>query len=391
MDYNFDKILVREGTHSYKWDHRKEVFGTEDVLPLWVADMDFECAKPIVETLKSRANHKNYGYTARPATFYDAIIEWLEGQHGWTVGQKEINVTPGVIPALNLAIREFSNPGDKVIVQPPVYYPFYDVVQKNGRRILLNQLELQEGNYRMDFENLELLLDDPRAKILILCSPHNPVGRVWTKKELKRLGNLCLQHNVLVIADEIHSDLIFEGYTHTPFASISEEFAQQSITCNSPSKTFNLSGLTTAYTIIPNHVNAKRFESMIQNIGLTLTNLFGIEALIAAYKEGEEWYSQLMEYLGENRKFLCEFIHENIPKINPIAPEGTYLVWLDCRELGLESEDLKKFMVENARVGLTDGTKFSPGGDGFQRINIGCSRDILRKALRRIEKAVNLL
>lgn len=388
MEYDFDKLIDRAGTHTYKWGLRKERFGREEILPLWVADMDFECAAPIVEALKDRAAHKNYGYTFIPSTFYDAIREWMQKQFAWNIKQEWINTTTSVTPALNLAVRAFSNPGDKVIVQPPVYYPFYDVVQDNGRQLALNELQLQEGTYKMDFEGLKRLLKDPRVRLLILCSPHNPVGRVWTKSELKKLGDLCIKHDVLVLADEIHSDLVYEGYSHTPFASISDVFAKHSITFNSPHKTFNLPGLKTAYVIIPDRSNFNQFDTTLQNIGIDTPNLFGIEALIAAYKRGEEWYTQMMDYLAGNLKYLMQFVDEHIPGIHVIPPEGTYLVWLDCRDLGLSSDALRKFMIEEAGVGLMDGAKFSPGGDGFQRLNIGCPRKVLRKALKRIEDAV---
>lgn len=391
MKYNFDKLIDRTGTHSSKWDRRKEVFGREDILPLWVADMDFACAQPIVEALKKRASHKNYGYTAYPPEFYSSIVNWMKKHHNWNIERNWINTTPGVIPALSLAIREFSSPGDKVVVQPPTYYPFYEVIKNNGRRVVYNKLKLDDGKYFMDFENLNEVLDDERVKLLILCSPHNPVGRVWTEKELTKLGELCLKHNVMVISDEIHSDHVYEEATHTPFASISEEFAQNSITCNSCSKTFNLSGLKTAYVVIPEPSNFNRFENMLSNIWIGSCNLFGIEALIAAYQEGEEWYNQLMEYLEQNREYVLDYFKEDIPKIEAFKPEGTYLVWLDCRDLGLNQEELNNFMINEARVGLVDGTKFSPGGKGFLRMNIGCPQRMLEKALKRIENAVDNL
>lgn len=387
MKEKFDTLLDRTGTESVKWDLRGERFGKEDVLPLWIADMDFECAEPIVHALKKRVKHKNYGYTFYPSEFYDVIETWMETQHNWEIQEDWIQPTPGVTPALKLAIREFSNPGDKVIVQPPVYYPFYDAVRKNGRQLVLNELVLEDGTYRMNFEQLENQLEDPRTRMFILCSPHNPVGRVWTEEELTKLGNLCIENNVLVIADEIHSDIVFEDYTHIPFASISQEFAKHSITCNAPTKTFNLSGLHTSYTIIPDTVKFNRFSNMVENIGLGI-NLFGIKALIAAYEKGTPWYTQLMEYLEENRDFTLDYVGEQIPGIQPIQPEGTFLVWLDCRELGLDSRELHQFMINEANVGLVNGATFNPGGDGFLRLCIGCPRDFLKKALQNIKQAV---
>lgn len=391
MKYDFNRIPDWKGAHSVKWGRRKSFFGKEDVLPLWIADLDFETARPIAESLEERASHPDYGYTGRPPAFYEAIVNWMRQQHDWPIKKQWIKATPRISPALSLAVRAFSHPGEKVIVQPPVYHPFYEIIETNGRQLVFNHLKLEEGCYQMDFDALASQLQDPSASIFLLCHPHNPVGRVWTRKELTKLGNLCIKHDVLVIADEIHADVVYEGYKHTPFASISDEFAQNSVTCNSPSKTFNLSGLNIGYVIIPDERKRKRFYQMVQKSGLHMLNLFGIEALIAAYTQGREWYEQLIDYLGKNREFLLHFVKENLPGVQLHPPEGTFLGWLNFKKLGLEPTDLREFLVQKAGVGLVDGRKFNPGGDGFQRLNFGCPRKLLKKALRNIKKAVENL
>jgi len=393
MKYNFDEIIDRTDYHSEKWDELKTKFGDipEDVLPMWVADMEFRAPKPVIEAIKKTAEHGIYGYTSRPDSYYQAIIDWMEKRHNWKVKKDWLAFSPGVVPALSIIIRAFTQPGDKVIVQPPVYYPFFRIIENNGCHVVNNPLKLSNRKYFMDYDDLERKIDDPRVKLLILCSPHNPVGRVWQKEELIILGEICLEHKIMVISDEIHADILFKGYKHIPFASISPAFAHHSITCTAPSKTFNLAGLQTSTIIIPNKKYYKTYSNALDSLALDENNVFGLVALEAAYRYGEEWFEQLSSYLNENLEFLMKYFKEKIPKIEVIKPEGTYLVWLDCRQLGLSAKDLNNFMLNKARVALDDGYWFGTEGKGFMRINIAYPRSFLEEGLKRIEEAVNSL
>ncbi len=391
MKYDFDEVIDRTNYHSVKWDELEATFGVKDVLPMWIADMEFRSPKPVIEAIKKAAEHGIYGYTSRPLSYYQAIINWMEKRHNWKVKKDWIAYSPGVVPALSLIIRAFCQPGDKVVVQPPVYYPFFKVIENNGCHVVNNPLKLSNKKYFMDYEDLERKIDDPRVKLLILCSPHNPVGRVWQKEELIILGEICLKHNIIVVSDEIHADILFEGYKHSPFASISPAFAHNSITCTAPNKTFNLAGLQTSTIIIPNKKYYKIYNNALDSLTLDENNVFGLVALEAAYRYGEEWLEQLLSYLNENLGFLTKYFKERIPKIKVIKPEGTYLVWLDCRRLGLSAKDLNNFMIKKARVALDDGYWFGTEGKGFMRINIACPRSFLEEGLKRIERAVNSL
>jgi len=393
MKYNFDEVIDRTNYHSVKWDELKTKFGDipEDVLPMWIADMEFRSPKPVIEAIKKAAEHGIYGYTSRPDSYYQAIIDWMERRHNWKVKKDWLAYSPGVVPALSLIIRAFCQPGDKVVVQPPVYYPFFRVIENNGCHVVNNPLKLSNKKYFIDWEDLERKVDDPRVKLLILCSPHNPVGRVWQKEELIILGEICLKHHIIVVSDEIHADILFKGYRHIPFASISPAFAHNSITCTAPSKTFNLAGLQTSTIIIPNKKYYKIYNNILDSLALDENNVFGLVALEAAYRYGEEWLEQLLSYLNENLKFLMRYFKERIPKIKVIKPEGTYLVWLDCRQLGLSTKDLNNFMIEKAGVALDDGYWFGTEGEGFMRINIASPRSFLEEGLKRIERATNSL
>ncbi len=391
MKYNFDEAIDRTNYHSVKWDELKTKFGDipEDVLPMWIADMEFRSPQPVIEAIKKAAEHGIYGYTSRPLSYYQAIIDWMEKRHNWKVKKDWLVFSPGVVPALSFIIRAFTQPGDKVIVQPPVYYPFFRVIENNGCHVVNNPLKLSNKKYFMDYDDLERKVDDSRVKLIILCSPHNPVGRVWQKEELIILGEICLEHNIIVVSDEIHADILFKGYRHIPFASISPAFAHHSITCTAPSKTFNLAGLQTSSIIIPNKKYCRIYENILDGLALDENNVFGLVALEAAYRDGEEWLEQLLSYLNENLKFLMKYFEERIPKIKVIKPEGTYLVWLDCRQLGLSVKDLNNFMIKKAGVALDDGYWFGTEGEGFMRINIACPRSFLEESLKRIERAVN--
>jgi len=389
MKYNFDEVIDRTNYHSVKWDELETRFGAKDVLPMWVADMEFRSPKPVIEAIKKAAGHGIYGYTSRPDSYYQAIIQWMERRHHWRVKKDWLAFSPGVVPALSFMIRAFTQPGDKVVVQPPVYYPFFKVIENSGCHVVNNPLKLANKKYFMDYDDLERKIDDPRVKLLILCSPHNPVGRVWQKEELIILGEICLEHNIIVVSDEIHADFLFEGNKHIPFASISPAFAHHSITCTAPSKTFNLAGLQTSTIIIPNKKYYKIYENILDGFALDENNVFGLVALEAAYRHGEEWLEQLLPYLNENLEFLMKYFSERIPKIKVIKPEGTYLIWLDCRQLGLNSKDLNNFMIKKAKVALDDGYWFGAEEKGFMRINIACPRSFLEEGLKRIERAVN--
>ncbi|MBN2285292.1 MAG: pyridoxal phosphate-dependent aminotransferase [Tissierellales bacterium] len=380
----FDKIINRKNTNCCKWD----LLG-EDILPLWVADMDFEVCPPIKDALIEVASHGVYGYTLLPDSYYESFMDWQKKRNNWKIEKEWISFSPGIVPAINMLVRALTQTGDKVILQTPVYYPFYKAVINNGAQILKNPLKLVNHQYEMDFDDLEEKAKDPRACLLILCSPHNPVGRVWNKEELERLGNICIKNDVMVISDEIHSDLIYKGYKHIPFSSITKEFSEISISCLSPSKTFNIAGLQISTIVIPNSKIRTKFNNVLENNFLTMPNIFGVKAYEAAYKEGESWLEELMEYLSDNLEFLYEFIEKKLPKVKVIKPQGTYLVWLDFTELKLTKNELKELMLKKAKVFLDEGYIFGAEGEGYERINIACPRSILEEALNRIEKALN--
>jgi cystathionine beta-lyase len=403
MKYDFDAEVDRRDTNSLKWEFIQSeedplkceltdrFFGEDRILPLWVADMDFPSPKPVVDALVARAQHGIYGYTMPTPAFYQAFVRWMQRRHGWEVAPEWICITPGALPALNMLVRAFVPPGDRVLIQPPVYYPFYSAIEDNGAEVALNPLIYEDGRYRMDFGDLEAKCGDPKVKMAIFCSPHNPVGRVWTEDELAHFGQICIDNDVLVVSDEIHSDLIFKGHTFTPFAKVSEAFAQSSITCNAPSKTFNLAGLHTCCIVIPNEELRSAFEGIVESNGMVTVGAFGAVALQAAYDHGEEWLGQLLEYLQGNLEYLEEYVAKHIPQLTVVPLEGTYLVWLDCRRLGLNKSELQQLMLEEARVYLDEGFVFGPEGEGFERMNIACPRAVLAEALERIRQAVEKL
>ncbi len=390
MEYDFDRVIDRRNTDSTKWGFNEKQFGDKDVLSMWVADMDFESPAPVINAIIQRAQHGIFGYAMRPDSYYDSMVEWMRKRHGWEIKREWLANAPGVVNALDLAVHTFTQPGDKIIIQPPVYHPFFTIVRNNGRQLILNPLKLENGRYRMDLHDLERQIDG-RTKVLILCSPHNPVGRVWTKEELAALGELCVRRNILIFSDEIHSDLILRGYKHSPLAMLSKELEQRTLTFIAPSKTFNVPGLGASAVIIPNHRLMTEFKHTLDNFGLELGNVFGTVALETAYRHGEEWLEQLLNYLQGNIDFVLRFIQTRVPKIKVIRPEGTYLLWLDCRELELDNAALRDLFLKKAKVALNEGHTFGTGGDGFMRMNIGCPRSILEEGLKRIERAVNNL
>lgn len=397
MKYDFDQICSRKNTDCLKWDTVQSIFGHEDVIPMWIADMDFPVPQPIIEAIRKRAEHPCYGYTKPGIRVIETVVERIQRKFHWKIEPEWVVFTPGLIPALHFAVRTLTHPGDEVILQEPVYHPFFKAIISSGCQIINNGLKLVGGRYEMDYEDLEskfhsrggmFLTNSSRVKAVILCNPHNPVGRLWDRKELIRMGEIVLRHGAVVIADEIHCEILFKGHRHTPFASISEEFEKNCILCISPSKTFNLAGLEISTVIIPNKKLRDEFSTMRSGI-LPESSLFGYIALEAAYRYGDEWLNQVLEYLQGNLDFMLDYFVNRIPRIKVIQPQGTYLIWLDCRELGMDNLALRSFMREKAKVGLDDGFLFGEGGGGFQRMNIACPRSILVEALGRIEGAVN--
>lgn len=387
MKHDFDEIINRENTGSVKYDARQYYFGTEDVIPMWVADMDFRTPDFITGAMKKRADHPVYGYTIRTDSYHDSVINWMKKRFGWNVHKNHIMYTPGIVSALNLCVMAYTDPGDKVIVQPPVYFPFFSAVTNKDRQLVYNLLVLKNGRYYMDLEDLQKKIDD-KVKMIFLCHPHNPGGSVWTKDELAELGKICLKNNIIIVSDEIHADLVFPPHRHVPFATLSEEIRDITVTCTAPSKTFNLAGLNTSNLIIQNRELMVKFKQIMNRVHVGDGNIFGAVALEAAYDHGGEWLEQLLEYLHGNIDLVDEFITANIPEIKVIRPEATYMIWLDCRELGLEPKQLKDIFVYKAKVGFSDGPTFGPGGEGFQRMNIACPRSIVDEALDRMQKAL---
>jgi cystathionine beta-lyase len=389
MTYNFDEIIDRSGTDCVKYDFRRKYFGKDDVIPMWVADMDFRTPDFIIRALKRRLYHEILGYTLRGDAFNEAIISWLKERHSWLVESNWITFTPGVVPGLSMAVRAFTNPGDKIVVQPPVYTPFFSVVEGNGRQLVYNKLTLRNGRYYMDLEDLRSKMDS-RVKMLILSNPHNPGGMVWTRDELRQLCEFCLEHHILIVSDEIHCDLVFSPFRFTPVASLSDEIAKQVITFMSPSKTFNTAGLSTSFVIIPNESYRQAYSNVLETMHLFIGNLFGLKALEAAYRYGSEWLDQLLDYLKVNRDLVFRYFNENLPVLQVIQPEGTYMSWLDFRGLDMEDKELRKLLIDRAKVGLNDGIAFGAGGRGFMRLNFACPKAVLEEALNRVAEAVKL-
>lgn len=383
----FDRVIDRTGTESMKWAHPRRDLGVPDAIPMWVADMDFEAPPAVVEALKRRAEHGVFGYPLAPPSFFEAAIGWLRRRHGWAVEKTAMAMTPGIVPALNYCVRAFTKPGDPVLVQPPVYHPFYYAIENNGRRTVRNPLRFDGRRYTMDLDDLRTKIDAP-GRMLILCSPHNPVGRVWTRAELEELGRIAVERDLLVLSDEIHHDLVYRGHRHRVFASLSPELAQQTVTCIAPSKTFNIPGLATAAVVVPNPDLLKRFEDEAERSGFDLGQVFGIVGFEAAYSHGDEWLDALLVYLEANVDLLQGFLEERVPGVRLVRPEGTYLALLDCRGLGIEPGGLNDFFLKKAGVYFSDGKIFGDEAAGFVRINFGCPRSVLLEALERVERAI---
>lgn len=380
---DFDQSVDRSGTNSIKWDRFKD----KNALPLWVADMDFKSPEKVIDALVQRAQHGIFGYTSIPDEYFESIKKWYEKRQSWEINTNDIIYTPGVVTAISAGIQGFTKPGDEVIIQPPVYYPFKKTILNNKRKVLNNTLVKTESGYTIDFDDLTKKAKRESAKLLILCSPHNPVGRVWRKEELFRIGQICEENNVKVISDEIHGDLIFDGYKQIPYASVNQEMADHSMICTAPSKTFNIAGLDSSNIIISNDDMKSAYVSILEKNDLTRPNIFGLTGTIAAYEYGEEWLEEVMDYIQDNYRYLLTFLTENLPKVMVNQPEGTYLVWLDFSDYNLTTEALKNKLIEDAKVVLNQGSVFGDGGDGFVRLNLATTRDLLKQALNQIAKS----
>lgn len=395
--YNFDKIINRKGTNCLKYDYAVERGKPADVLPLWVADMDFTVSEEITKSLHAAVDHGIYGYTQPKDAYYNAITNWMEKNHNWKTKREWIMKTPGVVFALGAAVKAFTKPGDAVLIQNPVYYPFTNIIRDNDRRVIDNTLvyekRVTEGKsqYSIDYEDFERKIVQENIKLFILCNPHNPVGRVWNREELQYLGEICLRHHVIVVSDEIHNDFVYPGFEHTVFANVDPRFAEFTVTCTAPSKTFNLAGLQISNIFISNETLREAFQKEIDKTGYDEPNALGAVACEAAYRGGQEWLDQLRAYLLENLNFLRAYLQEKLPQIHLVEPEGTYLVWLDCSELGISGKELDQFIVEKAGLWLDGGAMFGPSGADFQRVNIACPRATLELALDKLKASVDNL
>ena len=389
--YDFDKIIERRGTGAVKTDALKKVYGKEDLIPLWVADMEFETPDFIIEAIRKRLDHPVFGYTVMPEGYWETVKTWIEDHHGWKTETEWMTFIPGIVKGIGMVINALLEKEDKVIIQPPVYHPFRLIPQKNGREVVFNPLkELPDGSYEMDFENLEAVCD-PKCKLLILSNPHNPAGIVWSRETLIKLADFCHSHGITVISDEIHCDMALFGNRHIPFASVSEKAAECSITFGAPSKTFNIAGIVSSYAIVPDEELREKFFKWLEASEMSAAHIFAPIATMAAFKHGENWRQQMLRYLECNIRFVEEYCLKNIPQIRPLRPQASFLVWLDCRKLGLSHEELTDLFVNKAGLALNDGEMFNPGGEGFMRLNIGTPRDILKEAMDKLLDAVTTI
>lgn len=386
----FDKVVERRGTGCYKWDGHALSGIPEDAIPMWVADMDFEIAPQISEAIRNRARHEVYGYTKPTDTYNASVAGWMKRRHDWKIRPEWVVPVPGVVPAVNLAITAFTKPGDGVLIQRPVYHPFANAIAANGRKLVNNPLVLRDGKYSIDIEDFRAKIAQEDVKLFILCSPHNPVGRVWSREELKAMADICLEHGVLIVSDEIHQDLAFPGTCHIPLPLVDSAYADISIVCTAPSKTFNLAGLQASNILIPNPELRIKYEDMARSWGLFKLNTFGMVACEAAYDNGDQWLDEALAYIKGNMEFVRDFLESCLPQIKLIEPEGLFLLWLDFRELGLATAELENLLINDARLWLIPGQTFGEEGEGFVRMNIACSRSILESALERLAKALKV-
>jgi cystathionine beta-lyase len=386
MSGRFDEVLERRGTSSLKWDGCRQFFGTDDVLPMWVADMDFRTVPEIVQAITARAADGVFGYSLRPEAFYENVIGWFLSRYGWRAKRQWIVGTPGVVPGIAAAILAYTKPGDGVLIQTPVYYPFRESILGLGRRVVENPLVFDGRRYAMDEADLKAGLQ--QSSLAILCSPHNPVGRVWTSRELEVFGDACLASDTVIVSDEIHADIVYPGSRHVPIASLSKDLRGSTVSLYAASKTFNLAGLQAAFAVISSDSLRLRFNATLRSLGFYGSNIFGAVATAAAYGKGEGWLEDLLAYLGENLDFMEEYLSTNVPGIRLVRPEGTYLAWLDCRGLGMGDEALRSFLLSEAGLALDDGPMFGTGGSGFARLNFACPRSLLRNAMSKLAAAV---
>jgi len=386
--WNFDEIINREGTDCIKYDWRKDVFGKADVIPMWVADMDFRTPSFVTDAIAERLKHEILGYSFRSDSYFDAFISWVSALHEWNIRREWIEFSPGVVPALNMCTLAYTNAGDEIIIQPPVYTPFHGAVKDHGRKLLFNNLKETAGGWVMDFEGLRKIIT-PATRMIIISNPHNPVGRAWQHAELAELVDICYSNGIVILSDEIHSDLVLPGNVHVPLASLSDRAAAITVTCMAPSKTFNLAGLSTSSMIIPDAGLREKYRNVLVGLHLHLGNIFGNVASEAAYSSGSKWLSEMIRYVQGNVDLVIDYCHAHLPRIKPVRPEATYMMWLDCRQMGLTGKELHRFFIEKAGVGMNEGSAFGPGGEGFMRINLACPRSVVEKALKQIEWAVN--
>ena len=390
MQYNFDEVIDRTNNHAAKYDERKKKFGTDDVIPLWIADMDFRTAQPIIDALGERAKEGIWGYTARPDSYFQVIRAWQKRRNHWDIDQSLMSFSLSVVQTISACVKLFTPEGGSILIQTPVYSEFYDMAEAWHRNVLENQFIEKDGKWTVDWADFEAKLQ--HADLFILCNPHNPLGIVWTPEELQRMAELCMQYHVTMLSDEIHSDLIFHGKHHTPVASLSPEIAKYVITGISGTKTFNLAGLQASTVVFPNAHMKRVFDHFWQCMDIHRNNAFSLTAMEAAFSAGvEEWLEQLLPYLSDNFDFVVDYCEKHIPKIKTYAPDATYLMWLDCRELGLTNEELHDFMIQKAKLGLNDGCSFGRSLNGYMRLNAACPRSVLKQALGQLEAAVNSL
>jgi cystathionine beta-lyase len=390
MKYNFDEVVDRSNSDCSKIENLKSIFGREDIIPLWVADMDFKSPPAITQALLKRVEHGVFGYTVQTEEYFNSITNWLYKRHNWKVNKEAITYVPGVIKGFNFAIEEFTEVGDNIIIQPPVYHPFRIMTTALGRKVVNNPLMLENGKYKIDFEGLRKIISDKDCKMLIFCNPHNPGGRSWTPEELKDLAKICFENNIFVVSDEIHSDLALPGFIHTPFATVSSEAENNSITLMAPSKTFNIAGIVSSYAVITNKDIRDKYHNYVKRRSLDEGTLFAYTATKAAYNECDDWLDEMLKYIKGNVDFVDSYLKENIPDIKAIIPEASFLIWLDCRSLNISQKELVNLFVFKAGLALNDGSIFGPGGEGFMRLNVGTSKSVLEKALNNLKNACSL-
>jgi len=386
--WNFDENVDRCGTDCLKYDAREKIFGRKDVIPMWVADMDFRTPSFVTDAISKKLEQGILGYSLRSDGYFNSLINWIKLRHQWNVEKEWIEFSPGVVPALNICTIAFTSPGDEIIIQPPVYTPFFGAARDHGRKLVFNPLKENEGHWTMDISDLKKKIT-PATRMIIISNPHNPVGRAWNAAELKEVADACVGKNIVIISDEIHSDLIMPGNKHIPFASLSPEAASMTVTCMAPSKTFNIAGLSTSSIIISDERLRSMYHDTLVNLHMHLGNIFGNVASEAAYNNGTEWLSELLIYVKGNADFVTSYCSLHLPMIKPVAPEATYMMWLDCRDMGLNGSELQKFFVMKAGVGMNEGSAFGPGGEGYMRLNLACPRNTVKRAFEQIKEAMH--